>query len=86
MTGPGGASAAPHLNVNVFARGLLRHLVTRVYFSDEEAANATDPVLARVDPSRRATLVARLDAGVMRFDVHLQGAEETVFFAFTDAK
>ena len=72
---------APHLNVNVFARGLLRHVVTRIYFPDEEAANASDPVLARVDPERRTTLVARRDGHVLRFDVHLQGADETVFFA-----
>jgi protocatechuate 3,4-dioxygenase alpha subunit len=76
-----GIAFAPHLNVNVFARGLLRHLVTRIYFPDEEAANAADPVLARVEPGRRATLVARRDGRVLRFDVHLQGADETVFFA-----
>jgi protocatechuate 3,4-dioxygenase alpha subunit len=77
----GGIAFAPHFNVNVFARGLLRHLVTRIYFPDEEAANAADPVLARVDPERLATLVARRDGSVLRFDVHLQGADETVFFA-----
>jgi protocatechuate 3,4-dioxygenase alpha subunit len=76
-----GISSASHLNVFVFARGLLRHLVTRIYFPDEEAANAADPVLAHVDPGRRATLVARRDGAVLRFDVHLQGGDETVFFA-----
>ena len=76
-----GIPRASHLNVFVFARGLLRHLVTRIYFPDEEAANAADPVLSRVDPGRRATLVARRDGAVLRFDVHLQGADETVFFA-----
>jgi len=71
---------APHLNLTVHARGLLRHLVTRVYFPDEEAANAADPVLQKVDPGRRATLIARQDGGVFRFDVRLQGEAETVFF------
>jgi protocatechuate 3,4-dioxygenase, alpha subunit len=79
--GSEGIASASHLNVFVFARGLLRHLVTRIYFPDEEAANAADPVLSRVDPGRRATLVARRDGAVLRFDVHLQGADETVFFA-----
>ena len=77
----GGIAFAPHLKMTVFARGLLRHLVTRIYFPDEDVANATDPVLARVEPERRATLVARRNGHVLRFDVHLQGAHETVFFA-----
>jgi protocatechuate 3,4-dioxygenase, alpha subunit len=81
LTGPNGIPLASHLNVSVFARGLLRHLVTRIYFPDEEPANAADPVLARVDPARRGTLVASGDAHVLRFDVHLQGDDETVFFA-----
>ncbi len=81
LIGPEGIPFAPHLNVTVFARGLLRHLVTRIYFPDDEAANAADPVLARVEPGRCATLVARRDGYVLRFDVHLQGADETVFFA-----
>lgn len=72
---------APHLEVAVFARGLLRHLLTRIYFPDEEAANAADPALQAVEPERRHTLVARDDNGVLRFDVRLQGEEETVFFA-----
>jgi protocatechuate 3,4-dioxygenase alpha subunit len=77
-----GRSQAPHLNVTVFARGLLRHLVTRMYFPDEPAANDSDPVLALItDPAARATLVAHDEAGVLRFDVHLQGDQETVFFA-----
>jgi protocatechuate 3,4-dioxygenase alpha subunit len=79
--GPDGSTQAPHLYVTVFARGLLRHLTTRLYFPDEEAANAADPVLQAVDPARRHTLVARSEGGVLRFDVHLQGEEETVFFA-----
>ena len=72
---------APHLYVTLFARGLLRHLTTRLYSPDEERANAADPVLGLVDADRRATLVARDDGGVLRWDVHLQGEEETVFFA-----
>jgi protocatechuate 3,4-dioxygenase, alpha subunit len=72
---------APHLNVSVFARGLLDHLVTRIYFPDEEAANAADPVLALIaDPRARASLIARAEAGSLRFDIHLQGEHETVFF------
>jgi protocatechuate 3,4-dioxygenase alpha subunit len=54
--------------------------VTRVYFPDEEAANAADPVLARVPEQRRQTLVARPDGDGLRFDVVLQGDGETVFF------
>lgn len=79
--GPTGRPQAPHLEVSVFARGLLRHLATRMYFPDEEAANAADPTLALVDPTRRATLVARGEGARLRFDIRLQGAAETVFFA-----
>lgn len=71
---------APHLNINVFARGLLRHLATRMYFPDEVEANVQDRVLGQVDPRRRETLVARSDDGVLRFDIRLQGESETVFF------
>lgn len=78
---PGPDGHAPHLEVAVFARGLLRHLVTRMYFPDEGPANAADPALLAVEPDRRHTLVARDDSGVLRFDVRLQGDEETVFFA-----
>jgi protocatechuate 3,4-dioxygenase alpha subunit len=77
----GGRESAPHLVVTVFARGLLRHLITRVYFPDEEDANRLDPVLELVDPSQRHTLIARRDGGVFNFDIHLQGDQETVFFA-----
>ena len=78
----GAPTEAPHLNVSVFARGLLDRLVTRIYFPDEEAANGADPVLSMIaDPRARATLVARGEAGVLRFDIHLQGDQETVFFA-----
>lgn len=79
-----GTREAPHLNVSVFARGLLDRLVTRIYFPDEEAANAADPVLSMVaDPRARDTLVARAEAGSLRFDIHLQGERETVFFALS---
>lgn len=79
----GGAAAgglqAPHLDVSVFSRGMLVRLVTRIYFPDEEG-NATDPVLTSIDPTRRATLVAASDPPGYRFDIHLQGEHETVFF------
>ena len=78
---PDGQLQAPYLNVTVFARGLLRHLVTRMYFPDETAANAADPVLNLVDHARRDTLIARGDGRVLDFDIHLQGENETVFFA-----
>ena len=78
---PDGRMQAPHLNVTVFARGLLRHLVTRMYFPDEREANATDPVLNLVEPSRRHTLIAKACGGLLHFDVRLQGEGETVFFA-----
>ena len=81
-SGGGAAGEAPHLNVSVFARGLLDHLVTRIYFPDEAAANAADPVLSMIaDPRARASLIARAEAGSLRFDIHLQGEDETVFFA-----
>jgi protocatechuate 3,4-dioxygenase, alpha subunit len=70
---------APHLMVLVFARGLLKPVLTRMYFPDEERANAEDPVLSAVgDPS---TLVARSGERGLEFDIHLQGEDETVFFA-----
>jgi protocatechuate 3,4-dioxygenase alpha subunit len=78
---PDGRAQAPHLNVTVFARGLLRHLVTRMYFPDETEANATDPVLNLVEPARRETLIAKSCGGVLHFDIRLQGERETVFFA-----
>ena len=78
---PEASGEAPSLNVTVFARGLLRQVCTRMYFPDERAANEADPTLARVEPTRRHTLVARQDAGALHFDVRLQGDDETVFFA-----
>ena len=79
---PDGGIEAPHLDVSVFARGLLDRVVTRAYFPDEARANAADPVLASIgDPARVATLVAEpVAAGRLRFDIHLQGDRETVFF------
>ena|ERR1700722_18060620 len=74
------SGAAPHLDVSVFARGLLSRLVTRLYFPDEGAANEADAVLQTLSPDERATLVAAADGGGLRFDIHLQGAHETVFF------
>jgi protocatechuate 3,4-dioxygenase alpha subunit len=76
-----GRHEAPHLEMVVFARGLLRPLITRVYFPDEEDANGTDPVLALVEPKDRHTLIAERDGNVLRFDIRLQGNDETVFFA-----
>lgn len=75
---------APHINVIVFMRGLLLHAYTRIYFSDEAAANARDPVLASVPAERRKTLIAIKDETsadvVYRLDIHMQGPDETVFF------
>lgn len=81
VAGPDGRMQAPHIDVSVFARGLLRRLVTRLYFPDEEEANTADPALSAVrDPDRRATLVAAAEEGGYRFDIRLQGDGETVFF------
>jgi protocatechuate 3,4-dioxygenase, alpha subunit len=75
--------SAPYLLVTVFARGVLHHLFTRTYFGDEPEANATDPLLASIDPARRSTLVAEPDApSSYRFDIRLQGENETVFLDF----
>lgn len=80
---PAGSPHAPHLAVTVFARGLLHHLFTRVYFPQHVDANAVDPLLASLDPARRETLIALPSGGVTgpgyRFDVRMQGAGETVF-------
>ncbi|MGY4228490.1 protocatechuate 3,4-dioxygenase alpha subunit [Bradyrhizobium sp. USDA 4503] len=77
-----GKPQAPHIGLAVFARGMLLHLYTRIYF-DDEAGNAADSTLALVPADRRATLIAKRKAGagnVYTFDVHLQGDNETVFF------
>jgi protocatechuate 3,4-dioxygenase alpha subunit len=79
---PDGAVEAPHLNVSVFARGLLKRLVTRIYFPDEPDANVADPLLASIpDPQVRARLVAAPDGDRLRFDIRLQGDQETPFLA-----
>lgn len=72
---------APHLALSVFARGLLNRVVTRLYFADEQAANAADPVLSGVDPQRVSTLLAQPCEDGYSLDIHLQGPDETVFFA-----
>ena len=81
---PGDAGQAPHINVIVFARGLLNHLYTRVYFSDHADANGQDPVLISLPEDRRGTLIAERVEGPSgveyRWDIHLQGDQETVFF------
>jgi protocatechuate 3,4-dioxygenase alpha subunit len=78
--GPPGDGQAPHVAVSVFAAGLAERLVTRIYFADEPAANAADPVLAGLPEPERSTLLARPVEGGYRFDIHLQGDHETVFF------
>jgi protocatechuate 3,4-dioxygenase, alpha subunit len=75
-----GNTEAPHLTVRVFARGVLVGITTRIYFEDEEEANASDPVLARVPKDRRGTLIAKQTDDGYRFDIHVQGPQETVFF------
>lgn len=79
-----GDGQAPHLNMIVMMRGLLVHLFTRVYFEDEGEANAADPVLALVPEERRHTLIASRQSatagGTYRFDIRMQGPNETVFF------
>jgi protocatechuate 3,4-dioxygenase alpha subunit len=86
---PDGKLQAPHIDVAVFARGMLKHLVTRIYFGDEES-NEADPVLSQVPAERRDTLIAKPQGNggdkVYRFDIRIQeGAEgppETQFFEF----
>lgn len=79
-----GNGQAPHINITVFMRGILTHAFTRAYFSDQEEANGLDPVLASVPADRRQTLIARREDGptgpVYRFDIRMQGDDETVFF------
>jgi protocatechuate 3,4-dioxygenase alpha subunit len=84
VPGPTGALQAPHINVTLLMRGMLRHLITRVYF-DGDPANAEDPVLQSVGSERRGSLLARAVPGAsstLRWDVRLQGDDETVFFAY----
>lgn len=81
IEGPGDGRQAPHILVVVFARGMLVHVFTRIYF-DDELTNAIDPVLQLVPVERRATLIAKrqADTAIYRFDIYLQGDRETVFF------
>jgi protocatechuate 3,4-dioxygenase, alpha subunit len=78
---PDGGLQAPHLAVSVFARGLLKRVVTRLYFPDEAEANDQDPVLSALSSAQRESLVAVPDDGALRFDIRLQGAAQTTFFA-----
>lgn len=75
-----GPQGAPRLDVYVFARGLLKHQLTRIYFPDEAEANAADPVLAQLSEADRATLVADGEDGALRFDIRMQAERATVFF------
>lgn len=82
VPGPDGTLQAPHLNVTVFMRGLLKQLQTRMYFP-HDPANADDPVLKLVPPERRVTLVAqKRPDGALEWNLVLQGPQETVFFDF----
>lgn len=82
VPGPDGKTQAPHVVVSVFMRGLLRRLVTRIYFPGD-TEQASDFALNLVDPTRRNTLIAKTVAGkpgTLEWNIHLQGPEETVFF------
>ena len=83
VPGPNGKPQAPHIVVCIFSRGMLRQIYTRLYFSDE-AANASDPILSLVPADRRGTLIAHKESGgdvpLYRFDIRVQGDNETVFF------
>ena len=79
VPGPDESRQAPHVNVIVFARGLLSHLYTRIYFEDETAANAEDEILGLVPEERRRTLVASSNGNAYVFDIKLQGEGETIF-------
>jgi len=80
---PDGGTQAPHIDVSIFSRGLMKRVVTRIYFPDEAEANQADPVLNSIeDPRDRETLIATAaEDGALRFDIHLQGDEQTTFFA-----
>jgi protocatechuate 3,4-dioxygenase alpha subunit len=82
VAGPGNTVQAPHISFWIVARGINLGLNTRLYFPGETEANATDPILARIEhPARAATLIAEeTGTGQYRFDIHLQGDKETVFF------
>lgn len=81
----GGETQAPHFAITFFVHPILEPFRTRMYFPDEEAQNAEDPVLGLIDPDKRDRLVAKpAGPGVLRFDVHLSGSEETPFLDFVD--
>jgi protocatechuate 3,4-dioxygenase alpha subunit len=75
-----GGLQAPHIDVSVFARGILDRVVTRIYFADEAEANAEDAVLRGLSEDQRRTLIAEKSDDGYRLDIYLQGAQETVFF------
>jgi len=83
VPGPGGKPQAPHIVVCIFSRGMIRQVYTRLYF-DDEPANAADPILNLVPADRRGTLIAHKQGGAdpakYRFDIRVQGGDETVFF------
>jgi protocatechuate 3,4-dioxygenase, alpha subunit len=81
VPGPDEGVQAPHIMVSVFARGLLKRVVTRIYFPDEEEANANDPVLSSIeDLDLRRTLIAHSEGDALRFDIYLQSENQTAFF------
>ena len=84
VPGRGNTLQAPHINIAIFGRGLLKQLTTRLYFADQKEANESDPVLSAIDdPAARKTLLAVKVAGAIptyRFDIIMQGDGETVFF------
>jgi protocatechuate 3,4-dioxygenase alpha subunit len=80
LPGTDGRTQAPHIDVSVFARGMLNRVVTRIYFPENAEANAADEVLQSVPQERRHTLIAEKAEDGYRFDVRLQGEGETVFF------
>jgi protocatechuate 3,4-dioxygenase, alpha subunit len=81
VPGPDGGVQAPHIMVCVFARGLLKRVVSRLYFPGEQEANTKDPILSSIDdPKLRRTLVASDKGEALRFDIYLQGENQTAFF------
>ena len=84
VPGPNDARQAPHIVFCIYSRGMLRQIYTRLYFSDEAAANGSDSILMLVPGDRRGTLIAHKETGgelpVYRFDIRVQGENETVFF------
>jgi protocatechuate 3,4-dioxygenase alpha subunit len=82
LPAPTGAGRAAFFAMTVFARGLLDRLFTRVYVPADSAVLAADPLLAALEPDRRATLIAARDDHGLRFDIHLQGEGETVFLSY----